>query len=154
MTADLPDGAAWISFDGRALHKGPGHGRPFMVDSRCLKGERVKGAYAHVCALTDTDARLPYDQPEVQGVRRDALAWWIPLLGDMLVCLTTLAVNEAHYGGAITVTSQPARLSDDPFARLFPPTLIHTDIFCPVPPPPGPMLERYAGVAWPGGTFA
>ena len=32
-------------------------------------------AWAHVCALRDDAAGLPYDTPEVQGVRRDALAW-------------------------------------------------------------------------------
>ncbi|MGI8659690.1 MAG: hypothetical protein ACR2LH_01410 [Thermoleophilaceae bacterium] len=152
--ADLPEGAAWISFDGQELHRGGGEGRPLMVDARCLEGESVEGAYAHVCALADDDARLPYDQPEVQQVRRDALAWWIPLLGDSLVCLTTLALDEAGYAGAITVTRDPEQLGYDPFARIFPPTLVRTDLFCSVAPPPGPVLERYAGVAWPGGTFA
>jgi len=125
-----------------------------MVDARCLEGEPVKGAYAHVCALSDTRARLAYDQPEVQGVRRDAMAWWIPLLGDALVCMTTLALDEAGYGGAITVTSRAVDFAYDPFARLFGGRLVRTDMFCPVPPPPGPVVERYAGVAWPGGSFA
>ncbi|MGI8594089.1 MAG: hypothetical protein ACR2ML_06955 [Solirubrobacteraceae bacterium] len=151
---ELPAGAAWLAFDGRSLHAGEGPGRSFMVDARCLTGEPVKGAYAHVCALTDDLAALPYDQPEVQQVRREALQWWIPLLGDALVCLTTLALDEARYAGAITVTSEPVRFDDDPFARLFAPTLVRTDLFSAVPPPPGPVLERYAGVAWPGGTFA
>jgi hypothetical protein len=30
---------------------------------------------------------------------------------------------------------------------------VQTDLFCCVPPPPGPVIERYAGVAWPGGHF-
>ncbi len=150
---DLPRGAARISFDGRALHAGTGPGRSFMVDARCLQGEPVAGAYAHVCALTDDAAALAYDQPEVQQVRRDALAWWIPLLGDALVCLTTLALDEARYGGAITVTSEPVSFDDDPFARLFPATGLRTDLFSRVAPPAGPVLERYAGVAWPGGRF-
>ena len=151
--ADAPRGAAWISFDGQELHRGAGHGRAFMVDARCLEAQPVADAYAHVCALSDERARLPYDQPEVQGVRRDALAWWIPLLGDNLVCLTTLALDEAGYAGAITVTREPARWADDPFARIFPPTLVRTSLFGSVAPPPGPVLERYAGVAWPGGSF-
>ena len=152
--SELPPGAAWLSFDGQALHAGQGPGRAFMVDARCLEGEPVAGAYAHVCALPDEQAKLPYDQPEVQGVRRDAMAWWIPLLGDSLVCLTTLALDEAGYGGAITVTSSPVGFGDDPFARLFPGTVVRTDLFAPVPPTAGPVLERYAGVAWPGGHFA
>lgn len=125
-----------------------------MIDARCLEGEPVRGAYAHVCALPDQGAKLAYDQPEVQGVRRDAMAWWIPLLGDSLVCLTTLALDEAGYGGAITVTRRPIGLRADPFARLFEGTLVPTDLFCPVPPPAGPVMERYSGVAWPGGSFA
>ena len=151
--SDLPAGAAWLSFDGQALHAGEGPGRAFMVDARVLEGEPVADAYAHVCALPDDRAALAYDQPEVQGVRRDALAWWIGLLGEALVCLTTLALDEARYGGAITVTRQPVRWDDDPFARLFPATIVRTDLFCSVAPPAGPVLERYAGVAWPGGTF-
>lgn len=150
---DLPAGAAWLSFDGQALHAGQGPGRHFMVDARCLEGEPVPGAYAHVCALPDEAAKLAYDQPEVQGVRRDALGWWIGLLGDSLVCLTTLALDEAGYGGAITVTDRPVEFGDDPFARLFAGTVVRTDLFCPVTPPAGPVLERYAGVAWPGGRF-
>lgn len=151
--SDLPDGAAWVGFDGAALHPAGPRGRAFMVDARCLAGEPVAGAYAHVCALTDEAAAIPYDQPEVQQARRDALQWWIPLLGDALVCLTTLALDEARCGGAITVTSEPVRLDDDPFARLFPATLVRTDLLCRVAPPVGPVLERYAGVAWPGGRF-
>ena len=151
--SELPSGAAWLSFDGQALHAGQGPGRTFMVDARCLEGETVAGAYAHVCALADDQAKLAYDQPEVQGVRRDALAWWIPLLGDSLLCLSTLALDEAGYGGAITVTSRPVDFRDDPFTRLFPGTVLRTDLFAPVAPPVGPVLERYAGVAWPGGRF-
>jgi len=81
------------------------------------------------------------------------MAWWIPLLGDALVCLTTLALDEAGYGGAITVTSRPVDFREDPFARLFAGTVVRTDLFAPVAPPAGPVLERYAGVAWPGGRF-
>ncbi len=151
--SDLPRGAAWLSFDGEALRAGRGPGRCFMVDARCFDGEPMAGAYAHVCALPDDEAKLAYDQPEVQGVRRDAMAWWIPLLGDALVCLTTLALDEAGYGGAITVTSRPVDFREDPFARLFAGTVVRTDLFAPVAPPAGPVLERYAGVAWPGGRF-
>lgn len=150
---ELPAGALELTFDGRKLHPGRASGRSFMVDARCLSGEPVKGAYAHVCALTDVDAALEFDQPEIQQLRRDALAWWIPMLGEALVCLTTLALDEARYGGAITVTREPVAWSEDPFARVFPGSVVRSDIFCKVPPPPGPVLERYAGVAWPGGSF-
>jgi hypothetical protein len=110
-------------------------------------------AWAHVCTLPEEDARLPYDQPEIQAVRRDALAWWIPLLGDALVCLTTLAVDSVNYGGAITVATDPAFFRDDPFARIFPGTVVCTELFSRVHPPAGPVVERYSGAAWPGGSF-
>ena len=56
----------------------------------------MPGAYAHVCALPDRAAALRYDEPEVQQVRRDALAWWIPMLGDDLVCLSTFALDASR----------------------------------------------------------
>jgi len=149
-----PRGAAQIAFDGAALHADGGPGRCFMLDARCLRGEPVPDAHAHVCALADATAALAFDQPEVQQVRRDALAWWIGQLGDALVCLTTLALDEARYGGAITVTREPVDWSDDPFARIFAGTVVRSGLFCAVPPPAGPVIERYAGVAWPGGTFS
>ncbi len=83
-------------------------------DPRCIRGEPVRGAWAHVCV----GEPLPYDSPEVQQVRRDALAWWIPLLGESLVCLTTLAFDSVRYAGGITVATDPSFFDDDPFARL------------------------------------
>jgi hypothetical protein len=106
-----------------------------------------------VCALTDDAAALRFDEPEVQQVRRDALAWWIPLLGDDFVCVTTLALDASLYGGAITVARTARWFDEDPFSRIFPGTVVETSIFKEVAPPVGPVIERYAGVAWPGGTF-
>jgi hypothetical protein len=143
-----------VSFDGRQLAAEPGFpGRRFRADPRCFAGEPVLGAWAHVCALIDESAKLPFDQPEVQQARRDVLAWWIPLLGDSLICLTTLALDPVNYGGAITVATDPGFFGLDPFARIFPGTIVRTDLFSRVPPPSGPVVERYAGVAWPGGSF-
>jgi hypothetical protein len=150
--SEVPAGAALLTFDGEWLSRG-GTGRVFQADRRCLEGGPLPGAYAHVCALSDPDAAVAFDHPEVQQVRRDALAWWIPLLGDTLVCMTTLALDEARYGGAITVTSGPAPWDSDPFARIFGGTVVRSDLFSVVSPPAGPVTERYAGVAWPGGSF-
>jgi hypothetical protein len=145
-------GSSTIYFDGIELATGAGsRGRRFRADPRCLRGGAR--AYAHVCALPDDDARLPFDFPEIQQVRRDALAWWIPLLGDSLVCLTTLVLDPVNYGGAITVSRDPTLFDQDPFARIFPGTVVETDLFAAVDPPAGPVIERYGGVAWPGGRF-
>jgi len=143
-----------LFYDGETLTLDPDSGgRRFGIDPRCLGGPPVAGAYAHVCALADPDARVPYDQPEVQQARRDALAWWIPLLGEALVCLTTISLDSVHYGGAITVSRDARQFGADPFARLFPGRTHRTDLFGAVLAPPGPVLERYGGAPWPGGAF-
>jgi hypothetical protein len=146
---------AYVRFDGRAIERGArGPGRRLRIDARCLEGEPVKGAVAHVCASVNSDAVIRFDEPEVQQARRDALAWWIGLLADDFVCLSTFALDASRYAGAVTVARSASRFDDDPFARLFPGTVVQSDLFCPVPPPPGPAVERYAGVPWPGGSFA
>lgn len=151
----MRSGSSRLIWDGSVLSTDLGaSGRRFRADPRVFAGVPVIGAWAHVCALPDEEAELPYDTPEVQQVRRDAMAWWIPMLGKDLVCLTTLALDSVHYGGAITVVRSPGWFGEDPFARIFPGTVVRTDIFCEVTPPPGPVVERYAGVAWPGGRFA
>ena len=153
MTGELP--FAYVRFDGRGLEPGPnGPGRRLRVDARCLAGKPVAGAVAHVCALADPHGALRFDEPEVQGARRDALAWWIDLLADDFVCLSTFALDASRCAGAVTVAMSAARFGDDPFLRLFPGTVVETDAFCPVPPPAGPVIERYAGAPWPGGSFA
>ncbi|MDQ5833925.1 MAG: hypothetical protein M3550_12860 [Actinomycetota bacterium] len=152
MSAELK--FAHIVFDGDRLSADPhSEGRRVRIDARCLCGDPVPHAYAHVCALADPQAKLRFDEPEVQQVRRDALAYWIPLLGEELVCLTTCALDASHYAGAITVARSPDRFADDPFARLFGGTVVEAGFFCEVSPPPGPVIERYAGVPWPGGCF-
>jgi hypothetical protein len=145
---------AFVVFDGSALSLDLGApGRRLRIDPRCVDGERVAGAFAHVCALPDKSAALRYDEPEVQQARRDVLAWWIPLLAEDLVCLSTFAIDASRCGGAITVARDPSRFADDPFRRLFTGTVVETDLFCAVAPPPGPVIERYAGAPWPVAGF-
>lgn len=127
--------------------------RRLGIDRRCLEGQPIPGCFASVCAGVPDTARLPFDQPEVQQARRDALAWWIPLLGDSLVCLSTLRLDGVYCAGAITVATHPGHFDDDPFARLFPGTVITTGLFSAVPAPAGPLIERTAGAPWPGGRF-
>ena len=118
---------AYAWFDGTTLtpERLP-EGRRLRLDARMLDGEPVEHAYAHVCALTDDDAALRYDEPEVQQVRRDALAWWIPMLGGDLVSLSTFALDASRCAGAVTVARRPDLFGSDPFARLFPGTVVET----------------------------
>ncbi|HSD23327.1 MAG TPA: hypothetical protein VLB79_03285, partial [Solirubrobacterales bacterium] len=90
----------------------------------------------------------------VQQARRDALASWIPMLGDDLVCISTFSLDESRCAGAVTVATEPRFFDQDPFARLFPATTVRADCFSRVPPPPGPVIERYQGAPWPAGSFA
>ena len=151
MTGSRP--FAYLVFDGERLSADPhADGRRLRIDARCLEGDPVAGAYAHVCALPDPAAALRYDEPEVQQARRDTLSWWIPLLGDALVCVSTFALDASRCAGAVTVARGPHWFESDPFARLFPGTIVRTDLFASVPPPPGPVVERYAGTPWPGGA--
>jgi hypothetical protein len=147
----LPFG--YISFDGKRLDTDPHAGRRLRIDARCLAGEPVRGAYASVCALPDPKAALRFDEPEVQQARRDALAWWIPLLGDQLICISTFALDASRFAGAVTAARSRGSFDQDPFSQLFPATVIEVDFLCPVPAPPGPVIERYAGAPWPGGSF-
>jgi hypothetical protein len=142
-----------LFWDGTQLSLEPGTGRRLGIDRRCIEGEPVPDCFAHVCALPGEEEQIPFDQPEVQAVRRDALASWIPLLGRSLVCLSTFSVDSVHYAGAVTVARHPELFDDDPFARLFPGTVVRTGLFCAVPPPAGPIMERIAGAPWPGGRF-
>jgi hypothetical protein len=141
-----------VHWDGAELNL-DGPGRRLGIDERCLAGDPVSGCFAHVCALPADAARLPYDQPEVQGARQAALAWWVPLLGDALVCMSTVSLDSVHCAGAITVARHPQLFGQDPFARLFPGTVVPTGLFSVVLPPPGPLIERTAGAPWPGGRF-
>lgn len=143
-----------LFWDGAQLKPDPGDGgRRLGVDGRCLEGDPVHRCFAQVCALADDEARIPFDQPEVQEARRAALAWWIPLLGDALVCLSTFSVDSVHYAGAVTVARVPHYFDQDPFARLFSGTVVKSDLFSAVASPPGPLIERVAGAPWPGGRF-
>ena len=42
-------------------------GRRFRADPACFGAEPVEDAWAHVCALTADDAKLPFDFPPPPG---------------------------------------------------------------------------------------
>ena len=112
----------------------------------CRLQDEFEVAYVRMVAVR-------VDEPEVQGARRNALAWWIPLLGEELVCISTFALDASRCAGAVTVARSARHFDADPFARLFPGTAAPVDFFAAVRPPAGPVIERYSGAPWPGGSF-
>jgi len=139
---------AYVVFDGRGLSADPhAPGRRLRVDWRCLDGEPVTGAFAHVCALADRRASMPFDDaggaacaaPRASpgGYRCWETRWSASARSRSTGSLCA---------GAVTVARDPNRFDDDPFARLFPGTLVQTDLFSEVRPPAGPAIERLTRV--------
>lgn len=150
----MSDTLGCVFWDGQRLGNNERRGaRRLGIDRRCLRGEPITDAGAHVCASADDAARIPYDDPSLQQARRDTMAWWIPPLGNRLVCLSTFSLDAVHCAGAVTVLRDPEPIAHDPFARLFRATLVRVDCFAEVPAPPGPVVERYAGAPWPAEGF-
>jgi hypothetical protein len=97
--------------------------------------------------------RLPFDDPAVQQARR------LVLLHPFPAAVSTLLRDDSHFEGAITVSHSPTekhRLGEDPFARIFPATLLGVEagILGSVAPSTGPTIERYgSGNPWPWDRF-
>jgi hypothetical protein len=94
-----------------------------------------------------------------QGAAAVQQARRLVLLHPFPAAVSTLLRDDSHFEGAITVARSAGdkqRLRDDPFARIFPPTLLAVDagIVGAVPPPTGPTIERYgSGNPWPWDQF-
>jgi hypothetical protein len=121
------------------------------VDERLIDGD---GSAARISlVLAPPGVRLAFDDPAVQQARR------LVLLHPFPAAMSTLLRDDSHFEGAITVARSPAemhRLSDDPFARIFPSRLLAVDagILGSVPAPTGPTIERYgSGNPWPWDLF-
>jgi hypothetical protein len=87
-----------------------------------------------------------FDDPAVSGALRAVLA------GPPPDAVTTFVRDAVHFAGALTVRRADAfLLRDDPFARLAPATILHlgAGFAGRVPPPVGPVVQRYAGLPWP-----
>jgi hypothetical protein len=92
-----------------------------------------------------------FDDPAVsQSMRR-------VLTGPPFAAVSTLVRDAVHFAGAVTVEQgdDPGRLADDPFALLHPAHVLRVGpgIFGAVPPPPGPVIQRYSGQPWPVAGF-
>jgi hypothetical protein len=121
------------------------------VDERLIDPD---GAAAWISlVLPPPGVRLAFDDPAVQQARRLVLSHPFP------AAVSTLLRDDSHFEGAITVARSPAekhRLGEDPFARIFPATLLAVEagILGSVEPPTGPTIERYgSGNPWPWDRF-
>jgi hypothetical protein len=92
-----------------------------------------------------------FDDPAVSQAMRRVLA------GPPFAAVSTLVRDAVHFAGAVTVeqVDQPDRLADDPFALLHPARVLRVGpgMFGAVAPPPGPVVQRYAGQPWPVAGF-
>jgi hypothetical protein len=102
-------------------------------------------------ALAPERVRVLFDDPAVCQAMRMVLS------GSPAGVMSTLVRDPSTIGGAFTATHAPAAedLVDDPFARIFPRTLLRVDAgFVGImPPPAGPGVQRYAGAPWPWDHF-
>lgn len=111
------------------------------------------GSAAWVSLVRPPDGvRLPFDDLAVQQARRAVLA------GEPMDAITTLLADASHFGGALTVArgDRVARLSADPFARLFPARILRVEagVLGIAPAPCGPVIERYGSAnPWPRDRF-
>jgi hypothetical protein len=92
-----------------------------------------------------------FDDPAVSQAMRRVLA------GPPFAATSTLVRDAVHFAGAVTVErgEGPARLADDPFARVHPARILRVGpgMFGRVAPPAGPAIQRYRGKPWPVAGF-
>ena len=103
--------------------------------------------------LLDPGVHLPFDDPVVVHARRQVLRARAPR------AVTTFALpGGVRFAGALTAVavSDARRLDDDPFARIAPARRLLVGpglLAAAAPAPAGPVVERYAGAAWPFDRF-
>jgi hypothetical protein len=101
--------------------------------------------------LVPAEVQPLFDDPAVSQAMRRVLA------GPPFAAVSTLVRDAVHFAGSVTVEhgDDPARLADDPFARLHPAEVLRVGpgMFGARPPPPGPAIQRYAGKPWPADGF-
>ncbi len=102
-------------------------------------------------ALAPERTRVLFDDPAVCQAMR------MVLCGSPADVMSTLVRDPSTIGGAFTATHAPTPegLADDPFARIFPRTLlrVHAGFIGIMPAPAGPGVQRYAGAPWPWDHF-
>lgn len=119
------------------------------IDARAIDPH---GAPAWISlALAPERTRVLFDDPAVCQAMRTALSG---LPADVM---STLVRDPSTIGGAFTATHAPTpnSLADDPFARIFPQTLLYVDagFVGTMPAAAGPGVQRYGGAPWPWDHF-
>ena len=107
-------------------------------------------------------ASLHFDDPAVSEGMRAALGQYWPALGQRLLGTSSLMLGSFDYAGAITAfeAASPeeaaALAANDTWARIYPARLFGVDsgFFARNPAFPGPVIQRYQNVPWPGGRFS
>ncbi len=98
--------------------------------------------------------RVLFDDPAVVAATRAAL-------GRRAAFVSTMVRDASAIAGAVTgieadvADRWPGWFSDDPFARVFPARRLRVGpgLFGRVPPPAGPVHQRYGGLPWPVAGF-
>jgi hypothetical protein len=102
-------------------------------------------------ALAPERMRVLFDDPAVCQAMRMVLG------GSRADVMSTLVRDPSTIGGAFTASHAPTPdvLTDDPFARIFPRTLLRVEggFVGTMPAPVGPGIQRYAGAPWPWDQF-
>ncbi|MGI8614080.1 MAG: hypothetical protein ACR2KL_09105 [Nocardioidaceae bacterium] len=126
----------------RGAHQRP-HPDARRIDPRVLD---AAGEPCWVSLVWPAEGAMPlYDDPAVLHARRLALT------GVPARAFSTLVVDSTHFAGSIWVVDEAAALNDDPFRRVGKPRRLRVGpgLLGAAPRPPGPAIERYAGVPWP-----
>ena len=119
------------------------------------------GAFASLAANLE-EASLHFDDPAVSGAMRAALGAYLPSLGRRLLGTSSLMVGSFDYAGALTAfeansPEEAATLAaHDTWASIYPARLfgVAPGFFARNPAFPGPVIQRYQNVPWPGGGFS
>jgi len=115
------------------------------ADARILDPDGPRMAVSLV--LPPPGVKILFDDPTVVGAVKAALA------GPAPDFRSTLSLDPSHFGGAVSGLAQPwpGWWSDDPFARVFAARQLWVDagMFGRVPPPAGPVHQRYGPTPWP-----
>jgi hypothetical protein len=128
-------------------------GRKPTRDAVRMDGRLVDpgGAAAWISlVLPDRDHAPIFDDTAVSGALRAVLA------GPASDGVSTLVRDATHFAGAVTVRRRDAAfLGADPFARVAAAEILRVGagLFGRVPPPAGPVTQRYSGKPWPLAGF-